>query len=77
MLFSCLKPEHGQKHGAMDPVPEVQEMGSPLLETAAPLSSAQVISAFKGKKKLNLFLKRVSKCDNLKMFRAKLSFNLI
>lgn len=42
----------------MDPVPEVQEMGSPLLETAAPLSSAQVISAFKGKKKTKLIFKK-------------------
>lgn len=38
----------------MDPVPAVQEVGPPLLETAAPLPSAQVISAFlnlRGKKK--------------------------
>lgn len=35
----------------MDPVPAVQEMGPPLLETAAPLPSAQVISAFNEKKK--------------------------
>lgn len=50
MLFSCLKPEHGKKHGAMDPVPAVQEVGPPQLETAAPLPSAQVIRAFKEKK---------------------------
>lgn len=61
MLFSCLKTEHGKKHGAMDPVPAVQEVGPPLLETAAPLPSAQVISAFfkfKEKKKK----KKVGKC---------------
>lgn len=54
----------------MDPVPAVQEVGPPLLETAAPLPSAQVISAFKGEKKLKIFYKRVSKYDNLKMYRA-------
>lgn len=56
MLFSCLKPEHGKKHGAMDPVPAVQEVGPPQLETAAPLPSAKVISAFNEKKKVkNIF----------------------
>lgn len=40
----------------MDPVPAVQEVGPPLLETAAPLPSAQVISAFKGEKKIKNIL---------------------
>lgn len=31
----------------MDPFPAAQEVGLPQLETAAPLPSAQVISAFK------------------------------
>lgn len=57
MLFSCLKPEHGKNHGEMDPVPAVQEVGPPQLETAAPLPSAKVISAFKGKKSEKYFLK--------------------
>lgn len=57
VLFSCLKPEHGKKHGAMDPVPAVQEMGPPLLETAAPLPSAQVISAFNKNKMKNILKK--------------------
>lgn len=41
----------------MDPVPAVQEVGPPQLETAAPLPSAKVISAFKGKKSEKYFLK--------------------
>lgn len=53
MLFSCLKTEHGKKHGAMDPVPAVQEVGPPLLETAASLPSAQVINGFLDKKQTN------------------------
>lgn len=41
----------------MDPVPAVQEVGPPLLETAASLPSAQVMSAFLKLKKI-----RVCKC---------------
>lgn len=73
MLLFCLKTEHGKKHGAMDPVPALQEVGPPLLETAAPHPSAQVISAFLCKKK-KTSRQVLNVTRNLKMVHAYLFF---